>query len=244
MYQSHLLHSLIMILVAAVLALAGCDGDDGAPGPPGPIGPPGPSASEPTALNVEITGVTVSSAPVVDFSVVDQDGHAVSDLTVSNLRFTIAKLVPADSSGNPSKWQNYINEIETVEADGPGTPGDTAIHTSTENDGTLVSHGDGTYSYTFVTDIATVTAPLAVSFEPTLTHRVGIELRGNVPRNDAVFTFRPSDGATTGIPTRGIVQLSSCNECHDKLALHGNGRFDTDYCGVCHTPDGADANSG
>lgn len=244
MRQNHLCHALMLMLMVTALVLVSCDGKTGDPGPPGPIGPPGPSVATPTALHIEITGTTIGSPPVVDLTVSDQDGNAVSNLTESEFRFTIAKLIPADDMGNPSKWQNYINTTETVDADGPGVPGETAIQASTENNGTLVNHGDGTYTYTFATDVADVTAPLAVSFEPHLTHRIGMELRGGVPGANAVFTFRPADGATTGITTRSIVDISSCNECHGKLAVHGNGRFDTAYCVVCHTPDSVDANSG
>jgi OmcA/MtrC family decaheme c-type cytochrome len=38
--------------------------------------------------------------------------------------------------------------------------------------------------------------------------------------------------------------ISSCNGCHDKLALHGGGRVDTQYCVMCHNTGTVDANSG
>ncbi len=231
-------HSIgLVIALAFAFSLLGCSGDTGPAGPagpagpPGPPGPPGPGAAEPTALNVQITGVTISSPPVVNFTVTDQAGNAFPGLTLANLRFTIAKLIPEDNAGNPSRWQSYINVLETTDDNGRE-----AIQATTENNGTLVNNNDGTYSYTFATDIVNVTQPIAVPFQPNLTHRVGMELRGDIPRDDAVFTFRPADGATTGLTTRSIVQISSCNECHGKLALHGNGRFDTDYCVTCHNP--------
>jgi hypothetical protein len=102
-----------------VIALAGCSdststGSDGAPGAPGTSGdttvivtPPGGVASlaDATALTMTITGVTIGSPPVVNFSVTNQDGVPVAGFGDSDLRFNISKLIPASQAG-PSKWQN------------------------------------------------------------------------------------------------------------------------------------------
>ena len=139
------------------MTLGGCgDGDDGDTGPAGPPGPAAPVSA--TSLDMQITGVTIQSSPVVEFNVANQDGAPFTGLTTADLRFTVAKLMPG-SLGNPSSWQNYINREETAEV-GPGT-GNTALQATRENDGTLVDHGDGTYTYTFATDITNVTTPVA-----------------------------------------------------------------------------------
>ncbi|MGD2076570.1 MAG: OmcA/MtrC family decaheme c-type cytochrome [Gammaproteobacteria bacterium] len=233
-----------VVTATAILAfpLAGClDGDDGDTGPAGPPGPPGPAApSTATSLNMEITDVTIESPPVVDFSVTNQDDEAFPGLTTGDLRFTVAKLIPG-SLGDPSRWQSYINTEETAEV-GPGT-GNTTIQATRENGGTLDDHGDGTYTYTFETDIANVTDPLAVPFDPTLTHRLAIQTRGELPPVNAVYTFRPSDGATEGLFTRDIVKTENCNECHNQLEAHDE-RIETAYCVTCHNPGSTDANSG
>jgi len=228
---------------ASVLALvlSGCgDGDDGDTGPAGPPGPAAPVSA--TSLDMQITGVTIQSPPVVDFSVTNQDGFPFTGLTTGDLRFTIAKLMPG-SLGNPSSWQNYINQVETVDADGPGTPGDSAVQATRENSGSLVDHGDGSYTYTFSTDITNVTTPLAVPYDPSLTHRLAIQTRGSLPPVNALYTFRPSDGATSGLFSREIVNTDSCNECHNSLEAH-DARIDTRYCVTCHNPGSTDANSG
>jgi OmcA/MtrC family decaheme c-type cytochrome len=116
----------------------------------------------------------------------------------------------------------------------------------------LVDNNDGSYRYTFATDITNVSCPspcqdafgnaLDVSYQPDLTHRVGMQTAGGLPEANAVYTFRPSDGATTGITTRDIVKTAKCNECHNKLSAH-DGRIDTQYCVLCHNPGSQDPDS-
>ncbi|WP_435099468.1 OmcA/MtrC family decaheme c-type cytochrome [Arhodomonas sp. AD133] len=235
-----------------LLGLSGCGGDDGEQGPrgePGPVGPPGPPSQAPAALNANITDVTIDSAPVVDFTVTDEHGFPFTGLEPGDPRFTIAKLVPG-TGGDTDRWQSYINRLESPDGVGPGT--EDKVQATTDGGGRLVNHGDGTYTYTFGTNIADVTDPVtgkAIPFEPDLTHRVGMELRGEflgeeLPAVSPTFTFQPSTGMTQGINDREIVALDSCNSCHGKLALHGGARVNTELCVTCHNPGSADANSG
>ncbi|UCH53080.1 MAG: OmcA/MtrC family decaheme c-type cytochrome [Pseudomonadota bacterium] len=236
---------LLATITVIGVALAGCNGDDGAQGAPGAPGLPPPS--EATALNFTITGVTVASPPVVNFSVTNQNGTPVAGLTLGDLRFTFAKLTPG-SNGGPSAWQSYINTTATGAVGTPGA-GNTAIQATREGGttgafvGTLVDNKDGTYSYTFKTDVTNVTSPIAVSYDATLTHRVGVQTRGALPAANALYTFRPSDGATTGIFSREIVKTSNCNECHDRIEAH-DARIETKYCVTCHNPGSSDPDSG
>jgi hypothetical protein len=235
------------------LALAGCsDGDDGAAGPAGPAGPEGPAAGdvvnpnnmseeELAALTItaEITDVTIDSPPVVQFNVMTDDDKPVVGLTPS---FIIAKLVPG-SDGDPDSWQSYITRTETATA-GKGPGGTAALESATqatsESSGTLVDNGDGTYQYTFTTDI---TALDAITYDSSLTHRVAIQISGNgVPAVNPYYDFVPDGGEVT--TTRNIATVASCNECHGKLALHGGGRVEVEYCVTCHNPNTTDANSG
>src|SRR5450755_2476005 len=154
---------------------------------------------EPT---VTVTGVTIASPPVVSFSVVDGFGKPVIGLgnttksataTVAsfpNLAFALAKLVPG-AAGSPSKWVSYIVTTvpTTTAAAAPTRP-------STDNTGTLVDNGDGTYKYTFYRDVTTIKAQVAamtvtspnvladlgdLTYTATLTHRLTIALSGNAP---------------------------------------------------------------
>lgn len=232
--------------------LAACGGDDNNdttsnnPIPdPVPQDPSGLLTRTATQLNVSVTGVTINSAPVVDFTVRNEFGDGFVGLPLANLNFTIAKLIPS-ANGNPSRWQNYINK--SVNPGAGALPGATAqVQAGTDNkaNGKLVDHGNGNYTYTFGTDIANVTSPVAVAYEPNLTHRLAIQISGGtLPVTNAVHTWQPSSGMTTGIYTRDIVKVESCNGCHDKLAFHGGGRVDTKYCVTCHNPGTTDPETG
>jgi len=229
---------LFAILLAALLGVACSDGDDGAAGPPGPPGPGTSSAAD--SLTFTLDGITIASPPVVDFTLTNEDGVPYTGLLAGEIRFIIAKLVPA-ANGNASYWQSYINRTEGPDV-GPGT--ETTIQANTESNGTLVNNLDGSYRYTFANDITNMTTPLAVTYEPSLTHRLAVQIGGgDTPVANATYDWRPSDGATTGLTTRDIVQTASCNECHTELALHGGGRKETKYCVTCHNPGSTDANS-
>ena len=198
-----------------------------------------------TALTITITGATLGSTSTIDFKVVDQDGFGFVGLPVSALQVTVAQLQPGHD-GNPAEWQSYINTTETpAPGVGPGTQ--PTIQSKTDSGGKLANHFDGTYTYTFGTNIAAVTTPLAVPFVPTLTHRVAIALSSDtLPEantNNATYTWQPSSGATTGILTRDVVDITSCNSCHSHLAEHGGPRQDTKLCVTCHNPGTTDAES-
>lgn len=241
------------IVLAGVLAggLSGCplEGPPGSKGSPGPPGLAGSttivSATPPTTLNIAITGVDAGAHPVVHFSATDQNGLPFPGLQVTNLRFTIAELLPGEN-GDTDHWQNYLNKLITPTV-GPGNQ--TAVQPQTENNGTFSNNGDGTYAYAFSADITAVTQPVAVPYNPQLTHRVGLEVRGtfqnvSLPAANAVYTFQPATGLTQGIADRIMVATASCNGCHGTLTMHGGGRVDTGYCALCHNPGNTDPNSG
>ncbi len=232
-----------LALYMTLLALAGCEGSDGPQGPPGPAGPAGTpgTASTATELNFTIDSVTIASPPVVNFTVTNELGTGFTGLTDTDLRFNIAKLMPG-TNGDPSNWQDYI------------VTGGDAMHGSQErlhsparaSDvwGELVDHNDGTYTYTFETDITNVSCPapctaadgtpLDLTYQPGLTHRLVIQ-QGNssLPLANAVYDFVPAGGTVTTM--REITRTENCNECHDKITAHGT-RFETKFCVTCHNP--------
>ena len=230
----------VPLLWLAFAALpVGCSGSDGSTGPAGPTGPQGPAG--PAAINAAtapastleelsvvtaVTGVTIASPPVVTFTVMTAEGVPIiglghwKDINARFIRFDIAKLV-AGTNGDPDSWVSYIRSST-------GAP-------TTENTGDLVDNGDGSYTYTFVTDITNVTG---ITYEPTLTHRLAGQIGqlSTVPleESNVWFDFVPDGSAIT--TTRNIASTDSCNECHDKLAVHGR-RFEVQYCVTCHNPD-------
>jgi OmcA/MtrC family decaheme c-type cytochrome len=236
--------NLLGVVGFALAALAGCSGDDGSSGPAGSNAVatvPASGLTTSSTLNMTITGVTVASPPVVTFKATDQNGTPVSGLLPANLRFTIAKLTPGTAAnGNLSHWQNYVVRDSGGRAQG---------NRETPTAANFKDNGNGTYTYTFQTDIANAACPatlnpcndsygnpIDLSYDPTLTHRVGMQIaRGSttLPLSNATYTFRPSDGATSGIFTRDIVKTARCNECHGTLQAHDQ-RIETKYCVTCH----------
>jgi OmcA/MtrC family decaheme c-type cytochrome len=91
-------------------------------------------------------------------------------------------------------------------------------------------------------------------FEPNRTHRVAIQLSYKNAAGETIlvnpyFDFTVgADGksipVTDASQTRKMTDVTSCNSCHEKLALHGGGRVDTQFCVMCHNPGTTDANSG
>ncbi len=198
------------------LALVGCKGSDGRDGTNGTNGTPGTtptlvqdaaqmSTAQWAALKPQgrVLSVTMGAAPVVNFEIKDAAGNGIKGLggftsqnatalapSYPNLSFSIAKFIPEDATTKaPSKWINYIVTTmpTTTTAAAPTRP-------TTDNTGTLVDNGDGTYRYTFYRNITTIQAFLDaytytgnnlktdlgdVSYEPTRTHRVTIQFSGN-----------------------------------------------------------------
>jgi OmcA/MtrC family decaheme c-type cytochrome len=261
------------------LVLTGCSGDDGdtgpvgpvgppgADGPPGPTGPQGPVAAEVVVigsgvisaeeaaeigiLQADITNVTMASPPTITFKVTAADGRPALEIAPGLLSFTLNKLQPA-GAGKPESWVSYINRIESKNAASTPNVLEQAIQATTESGtaGTLVELGDGVYEYTYATDPADVTTPVAVAYEPQLVHRVGLELRGGsgsalrtiAPANP-VLDFIPASGAIVPV-AKNIVSTESCNACHDRLEFHGGPRITAEYCVTCHNPDTIDQDTG
>ena len=272
------------LIAFIALGLAGCEGDDGSDGAPGPAGPAGADGadgadgqdltaqiligdgSELTEEEIEelgkltatITGVTVASPPVVDFTVTDANGNPAEGIASGYVWFTFAKLVPntdPDVNGGLPYWQSYVNRSEDVanNAEGRGSDVlDLAVQATTDSrfsGGSHVEVAPGQYQYTFGTDVTNVTAPIAVPWEPNLTHRVGLEIRldgeGEVPLapDNPVFDFVPDGGAGSGV-TKNILDTALCNGCHYEFAFHGGPRKTMEYCVTCHNPGTVDQDSG
>lgn len=163
---------------SVVLALlAGCTGNDGAQGPAGPAGSNAGVVTDASTLSTTdlqnlsitatVTSVSIASPPVVNFTLKDANGKGITGLgftrkrssdplpALQNIQFALAKLVPADATtGAPSKWVSYIvTNVPSSGSPSPQRPG-------TDTTGTLVDHGDGSYTYTFYRDVTQTQALL------------------------------------------------------------------------------------
>jgi OmcA/MtrC family decaheme c-type cytochrome len=192
------------------------------------------AAGEPIVAVID--SIAINSAPVVDFRVTNAAGSPLSGLPASAVSFTLVKLLPA-ADGEPKRWQSYLNSFEEAET---GTPSpnllERALQAGTDSGGTLVDNGGGRYTYTFATDVTNVTDPVEVSYEPSLTHRVGLEIRINSAINPDNPTLDFVPDGTAGSGTKDIAATASCNSCHERLSFHGGGRFTSEYCSTCHNP--------
>ncbi len=226
------------------------------------------TATNPTAAfsavqNAGVAPVIVNSPPKVNFAVFS-DGAVVKGLTASNVSVIMAKLVPG-TKGAPDQWVSYTYRTEKATSTvGPGGKAVLASATQATTDAKqtdaallaaqLAYNDAGYYTYTFSTDIKDPTKTNGVTFEPSLTHRVALQLSYKNKAGATVvvnpyfdFTVDASGNAvavTDSAKTRKVVDISSCNECHSKLAMHGGGRVDTQYCVLCHNAGTTDANSG
>lgn len=230
---------------------AGTAGANGTPGTAGYLVKVGSNADSPTADStaawtalapqVTITGVTIASQPVVKFTVKDAAGNPVvglgnksqsSSATVAgltNIGFTLAKLVPGATQTEPSKWVNYIVTKPPTVADKTARPTVAwyGTYPTTDTQGTLVDNGDGSYQYTFYRDVTQAATNVAglddtldgtglskkedlgdVSFQPTATHRLGMLIYGNAPG-----TGSNTPTATTATP--GVAMANPANAVYD-----------------------------
>ena len=129
-----------------------------------------------------------------------------------------------------SSWVSYVvpsGPVSTAST-GAAVPAGPA-RPSTDNIGTLVDNGDGTYQYTFYRDItktqaaldaATYTAPAAkadlgdVAYAPTLVHRITLQFSGNAPGTGS----NTPDGVTL---TQGVAMENPINVIYDFVPSTG-----------------------
>ncbi|MCR9104216.1 MAG: OmcA/MtrC family decaheme c-type cytochrome [Gammaproteobacteria bacterium] len=261
-------NAIVAGLLVLMVACGGGGGGDRAagvePGPPptGPVAPPPPVIPNPNptpyaeaqTLLATITEVTLNAdnQPTVHFQLTDGDGIAITDLAIGNLRFVIAKLQASPLGNLTGTWQSYVNRIETAGSVGPGT--EDKLQATSEREGELTNHQDGTYTYQFATRLDALpqemleqaqSEGLDLGYEPTQTHRVAIQFDGNAATTaNPFFDWVPATGATAGIFTMDIAATANCNNCHDPLAIHGGNRREMQYCVACHNAGSTDANSG
>jgi OmcA/MtrC family decaheme c-type cytochrome len=199
----------------------------------------------------------------VNFAVFS-NGTLKRDVVLSNISVGIAKLVPSNGI-DPDQWVSYISRRETPAANiGPnGSPVlPSAVQATTDPKqtdpalaaGQLVLNPDGYYTYTFRTNLMDPAQTNGVPFEGNRTHRVAIQLAYNNAAGEPVrvnpyFDFTvDADGNSVAVTdpskTRVMADVEACNGCHERLAVHGGGRVDVQFCVMCHNPGTTDANSG
>ena len=273
----------LLASAAIALVLIGCNGKAGQSGTNGTNGAPGTpgatyamdvttlSPDEWAALTLkgQITKVTPGNQPVVNFTVTD--GHNVpvkgfgqftaksataQYASYPNLGFALSKLVPG-TANSPDRWVSYLVTANPTAA-APTTWKPTKP--TTDNIGTLVDNGDGTYVYTFRRDISQTVAQLAaytytgnnvmadlddVSYQPTLTHRLTLYVggwargTGSAAAGDPVY-YMPNTATAADSGVKGVNVLNPLNTVYDFIpgtgAVVPSGKeiVSVDKCFTCH----------
>jgi len=216
--------------------------------PDGPLTPSGYRRLVVTITQVDLIGTRV----IIDYTVVDEAGDPVTDHFSSDGRFSIARLDPPASLGSSNTWVSLITRIETP-TPGVGTgDGSNEIQATTEaftsSGATFQNLGAGAYRYSSRFN------PTSIPVMAGDTLRVAIQISaGDLPAVNGWCDFDANlmvanDCVSPVSDTRDIVQTATCNVCHGetndvRLALHGGGRTEVEYCVTCHNPGTKDANS-
>lgn len=223
-------------------------------------------------MSAQIAGVSVDpeSGQVTVRFTMDKNGVPVTDKAAfKGMAFTLAKLVPGEG-GASNHWQSYTARSRTKDATQPPV---IQGYSESASAGVLTYNAtDSVWEYIFALlnaepagDIRNVThvhnissATLSpdtytpanhptdahvVVYDPTLTHRVGMEFQeadGTGNKTNPTFDFVPNGDAVS--ETRSIVVMASCNTCHGGVKLHKG--YAVEYCVTCHNQDTFDPYSG
>ncbi len=205
-----------------------------------------------TSATADATGLVT-----VNFTVADRATPPAPITNIPSVGAAVAKLVPAGATDGSNRWVSYIYTTETVVGSTfPMAAGTSTLEANREASGTtattgrLTNHGDGSYTYVYVANLATATLGAAagaalVGYDRALTHRVYITMGGHAGATaDAHFDFVPDGTAVT--ETRDLIPTSSCQNCHNSNEFkgHGGDRLTLEGCAVCHSSGAADAQSG
>ncbi len=183
-----------------------------------------------SGLNFSISGVTntnAGSAPVVAFTLTDNNKKGVPLSALGSLSFTMA---------GPTTDYGYT--IFGTSTSTPGYVTESAL-TASKCD----ANGNCTYNFTNVVP-AKATGTYAIGGEARRTETVlaGDDVAANASntaRSNPVSYFSV-DGSPV-VKRRSVVALGNCNTCHVALSLHGTLRNNTEYCVMCHNPSNTDA---
>ena len=268
---------LLALMALSAAGIAGCagEGSDGGSGSAGPTGPTGPTTgngtiaiSEADTVITTVTNATVGSdnKVTVAFTLQDSQSRGLAGLQAANVRFTVAKLIPGVNASQ-SQWRSYISRVNSPDPKAnpvpPATPAAeqkpteyatyeggvaTVNNVACTPTGVFKSLGGGNYQYTLSKGLPDYAS---VSYDPSQTQRVGLQVRGDAtcapgansarlleltPRSlitNGVRDFVPAGGVPA---SRNVIDQKQCNACHVELSAHGGGRTDYEFCVTCHNP--------
>jgi OmcA/MtrC family decaheme c-type cytochrome len=150
----------------------------------------------------------------------------------------ILAYLPASQAGEVTDYVAYTTRTVTSPITGVR-----AVQAGADSGGVWTEVGGGVYTYKFGTT-------LPANYSTTLTHTLGIYGRRDLREWGLSFyaanptrDFVPNGSAVKQI--HEIAVTTSCNACHDPLALHGEtGRREVQVCILCHSPQTIDPDTG
>ena len=238
----------LALLISSAFLISGCsdgedgkNGEDGQPGGPGDPGTSGLHIDMATEAMAEISNATYADGIItVDFELENKQGVGLHGLSAENeyhdFRFSLAQLKTNEGT-DLKQWISLLNDATNDE----GTTFEQGFEQIKNCAECLVDHKDGTYTYTFNTNLTTEVDPAGVVFDASLTQRIAIEMQfeyssGHELAENAHYDWIPATNATEGVETRELVTLETCYTCHqpDSLKAHGGRRLDLENCQSCH----------
>jgi OmcA/MtrC family decaheme c-type cytochrome len=179
-------------------------------------------------INLSITGVTntkAGQAPLVAFTLVDNNQTPIALSALGSLSFTMAG--PTTDYGytmfGTSTTPGYVTESATA-----ASKCDTKGNCTYQFTNTVPAQATGTY---------------AIGAEARITQTI---LAGTTSQQSVQYgalnpvSYFSVDGSPLAA-RRQVVALGNCNVCHVALSLHGALRSNTEYCVMCHNPSNTDA---
>lgn len=160
---------------------------------------------------VSVTDLTPGKKPTVVFKITNNDGSAVDGSKLASFSPMFA--------GPTTSYTTYVREAAAARAVFDAATGNTTI---TFN-GTVPESASGTW---------TVSGDFYRN--ATLKRANG---GADITLREAAYNpikYVAISGTLT--PRRTAVSIDLCNECHDRLALHGGQRLLTQECVICHNP--------
>ena len=171
-------------------------------------------------IHATILSVTHSGPgqnPHIEFQLTRNDGVAIAPAAFGANLSVLMGGPTTDYSVDPNGFRER--------ADGASFDGTTATYTFSHP---VPANAIGTWAFT-------LEARRTVTLDPHPNDSATVQESAFNP----VFYAAVTDGAP--VPRREVVDLARCNTCHDRLAIHGSLRLNTEMCVICHNPNESDA---
>lgn len=195
-------------------------------------------------LKITVNSITIGSdrKPVVELTLTDDMDQPLDRLGKTTPGVISVSLILGWYDPTTRQYVSYTTRTQTTPPSSP-RPGVSAVQAGTDSGGTWTDLQTGKAKYLFRT-------VLPADFDGTKTHTLGIystrnltDILGKNYYANVEYNFRP-DGAKVVETWDKINLATSCNNCHDPLALHGGSRRDVKLCVLCHQPQTVDPDTG